>query len=109
MSKCSLKVKLQANEAYEKIKNKIGYDLIYNESHKLDNGMEIYIMVFEKYFYRTSNRGTLTISINNFYENTQVNCLAAGTSEGMFFNFDWGARDSFINKVLNLLDDYIIQ
>ena len=39
---------------------------------------------------RTSNRASLTVTIDNFEGKTNVHAVAAGTSEGLL-RFDWGA------------------
>ena len=40
---------------------------------------------------RSSNRASLTVTIDNFDGKTKVHAVASGGSEGVFFRFDWGA------------------
>ena len=42
------------------------------------------VIVLEKYYIRTSNRASLTVTIDNFDGGTNVHAVAAGTSEGHF-------------------------
>ena len=66
------------------------------------------VMVFEKYFYRVSNRLTLTVTIDNFEGRTRVHCVSGGGGQGVFFRFDWGSSDSFARSAYRALQDYII-
>jgi hypothetical protein len=65
-------------------------------------------MVFEKYFYRVSNRLTMTVIIDNFEGRTRVHCVSGGGSQGVFFRFDWGSSDSFARSAYRALQNYII-
>lgn len=57
---------------------------------------------------RSSNRASLTITIDNFGDDIKVHAVASGGSEGVFFRFDWGAGNSFANSVETALGTSII-
>lgn len=69
---------------------------------------QVVVFVLEKYFMRTSNRSSMTVTIDNFGDATKVHAVASGSSESPFFRFDWGAGDSFANSVENALAQHII-
>lgn len=67
------------------------------------NGAVMIVLVFDKYFMRTSNRASLTVSVDNLSGSTTVFAASAGTSEGLFSWFDWGAASSFESEVEKIL------
>ncbi|MDR3600461.1 MAG: DUF6054 family protein [Desulfosporosinus sp.] len=38
-----------------------------------------------------------------------MRAISTGSSEGMIFNFDWGAADSFASSVQKVLERFIIE
>lgn len=75
----------------------------------LGNNKYIGTMVFEKYYFRVSNRAALVVIIDNIKGTTGVRAISTGSSQDMIFNFDWGAADNFTNSVRNILEEYIIK
>ncbi len=66
------------------------------------------VMVFEKHYYRVSNRLTLTVVIDDFDNSTRVHCVSGGGGQSILFNFDWGASGSFTTVVQKALAPYIV-
>ena len=66
------------------------------------------VLVYEKHYYRVSNRLTLTVVIDDFDEQTRVHCVSGGGGQSILFNFDWGASGSFSTVVQKALASYII-
>ena len=61
------------------------------------------MMVFEKFYYRTSNRASLSIMISQKGNQIRVNGISTGAAQGMLVRFAWGAEDNFsgiVEKVL---------
>lgn len=104
----SVAVNILPSEVLKKVKNPIDADLVHEEFHQVDNEKSIGTLIFEKYFFRVKNRIALVIIVDNFSENTNVRIISTASSEGVFFNFDWGASDSFIGQVENVLSDNIV-
>ncbi|MBO0602089.1 hypothetical protein I2483_10475 [Sporosarcina sp. E16_3] len=71
------------------------------------NVIETFV-VLEKYYMRSSNRASLTVTIDNLEGQTKVHAVASGSSEGMFMRFDWGAGNNFANSVESALGSYIV-
>lgn len=69
---------------------------------------EVHVVVLEKYYMRSSNRASLTVTIDNLEGRTKVHAVASGSSEGMFMRFDWGAGNNFANSVESALGSYIV-
>ena len=65
------------------------------------------ILVFERYYWRASNRVTLTVTVDDFTGRTRVHTVGSGGGEGIFLRFDWGASESFANLPRKALADCI--
>ncbi|QSX09172.1 hypothetical protein J0B03_03630 [Alkalibacter rhizosphaerae] len=63
----------------------------------------IYIMVFEKYFMRSSNRASLTVVLTCRQDQIQVDAIGAGGGQGVFLRFSWGAEESFVGVLERIL------
>ena len=70
---------------------------------------EVHVIVLEKYYMRTSNQASLTVTIDNFGGDTKVHAVASGSLGGPYVRIDWGARKDFVNSVEAALGDSIIQ
>lgn len=66
------------------------------------------IMVFEKYYMRSSNRASLTVVVtgNDETEVVTVDAIGSGGGQGALFKFSWGAEEDFIGTVSDLLKEY---
>lgn len=106
MSKSSFKIRLQPEEALQLVRGHQNADLVHSEFHSLDNGKAIGTLIFEKYYFRSKNRACLVVIIENLQDTTEVRAVSTGSSEGLFFNFDWGAADNFVRSVEEILEDY---
>lgn len=70
---------------------------------------EMVVCVIEKFYYRTSNRASLTVTLDNLEGITKVHAAASGGGAGAFMRFDWGAGSNFVDGVGRALKDYIIE
>ena len=105
------RVKLTPTEAMETIKEEVlGRSVsgtLVDQYVRISDDKKIIVMILEKFYMRTSNRASLTVTIDNFESETNVHAVAAGTSDSLL-RFDWGAGKSFSNSVENALNPYII-
>ncbi|MCR8643043.1 DUF6054 family protein [Paenibacillus sp. N1-5-1-14] len=108
MSKSSFNVNLSPREVFHLVMNEQNADLIHDEFQELGDGRSMGTLVFEKYYMRTSNRAALVVLIDNVQGVTNVRVISTGSSEGVFFKFDWGASANFVDSVENILARYII-
>lgn len=112
MAKYDLKVSLDPKQAYDLIiegQSRAGSDLVHEEFIDLGDGRYIGTLVFEKYYFRAKNRAALVVIIDNIKGYTDVRSISTGSSEGLVFNFDWGAADDFAYSVIKILDPYTIE
>lgn len=109
MSQCSFNVSLMPLEAMNNVKDREDADLVYEEFHDVGNEKYYGTLIFEKYFMRAGNRAALVVLVNNLNGKTAVTSVATGSSEGILFNFDWGAADDFANSVRDILEEYIVE
>ncbi|NRD79865.1 hypothetical protein HPT25_21240 [Bacillus sp. BRMEA1] len=73
-----------------------------------DDEKEISILVFEKFFFRTGNTASLTVTVDNFGGVTVVKCISSGNGDGIL-DIDWGVGKSFIKQIRKKLDSHIIE
>ena len=66
-------------------------------------GGRLRLMVFEKYFMRSSNRASLTVAVSGDDGRVMVDAISAGGGQGVFFRFSWGAESDFVGTVESLL------
>lgn len=109
MSQISFEVSLSPQQALQLVMDNENADLVYDEWHDLGDGKQIGTLVFEKYYFRTKNRAALVVISDNLSGTTAVRSVATGSSEGMLLSFDWGAADSFVRSVENILEAYILE
>ncbi|MHA6259887.1 DUF6054 family protein [Sporosarcina sp. CAU 1771] len=69
---------------------------------------QFFVFILEKYYMRSSNRASLTVTIDNFDGETKVHAVASGGGEGVFFRFDWGASANFAGSVEKALSNHIV-
>ncbi|KLU62372.1 hypothetical protein CEB3_c12330 [Peptococcaceae bacterium CEB3] len=108
MSISNFKVSVSPKEALALVRDNEDADLVHEEVHDLGKDTCIGTLVFEKYFMRVKNRVALVVIIDNIYGPTDVRAISTGSSEGMIFNFDWGAADAFAGSVQEILGSYVI-
>lgn len=75
-------------------------------SYKEVNGSKVALRVYDKYFYRSSNRASLSLSVISSGDQIHVSAIGAGGGQGVFFRFSWGAESSILTPVIKYLDSY---
>lgn len=63
------------------------------------NGVQVATKVYDKYYMRSSNRASLTLTVIGDGDHVQVSAIGAGGGNGAFLNFSWGAEEDFIAVV----------
>ncbi len=61
------------------------------------------IMVFEKYYWRASNRASLTVVVSGEGGSVYVDAIGSGGGQGPLFKFSWGAEEDFVGLVADIL------
>ncbi|HCJ56102.1 DUF6054 family protein [Lutispora sp.] len=109
MAEINFKISITPKAACDMLQELDSAELIYDELKRPAPGKEIAILVFEKYYFRSENRAAMTVIIDNFEGVTYVKAIAAGSSQGFIFNFDWGAADNFVESVRKVFKEYILE
>lgn len=65
--------------------------------------LSMYILVFEKYYMRSSNRASLTVVVTEVNHDIKVDAIGAGGGQGVIFKFSWGAEESFVSVIEEIL------
>ncbi|SFU59014.1 DUF6054 family protein [Alicyclobacillus macrosporangiidus] len=107
MSELAFQVNLTPADAYQKVRDEQDADLVHEEFHDLGEGRCLGTLIFERYYFRTKNRAALVVLVDNLQGVTEVRAIATGSSEGLFFNIDWGASENFVRSVERILRDFI--
>ncbi|PKK99672.1 MAG: hypothetical protein CVV57_01060 [Tenericutes bacterium HGW-Tenericutes-2] len=74
--------------------------------HSITRGTEdykVYLLIFEKWYYRTSSRASLTVMLTQNEDQITVDAISAGGGQGLVFRFSWGAEENFVGVVRDLL------
>lgn len=108
MDKKEFYVSITPKQIVEHLKAVEITDIEHVEVHELPYGKQMCVMIFERYFFRTSNQATCTLIAQNFNEKTLVRLVATGTSQGLFLKLDWGASSSFVSSIAKSLSPFII-
>ncbi|MFA5576457.1 MAG: DUF6054 family protein [Tissierellaceae bacterium] len=108
MSKYIFSVNISPAEAMNIVKKNHNADLVHEEKIDLGDRKAVCILVYEKYYLRAENRAALTVIIDNSSGQTKVRSIAAGSSKGLLFGFDWGAGDDFAYSIKSMLEKYTI-
>lgn len=74
----------------------------------MGNGTKLTVSIYEKLYYRVSNRLTLTVIADNLCGKTHIHAVGGGGSQGLL-RFDWGASGSFEDTVMDALYKYVIE
>lgn len=108
MAVIEFNISITPKDTFNILSREMSAELVYEETKSYDKDKELIILVFEKYYFRAENRASLTIIADNIDDVTSVRVIAAGSSKGLIFNFDWGAADNFAESVRKILNQYII-
>jgi hypothetical protein len=74
--------------------------------NRSQDGRDVVMLVFEKYFMRNSSRASLSVVLENTTGQTWVGAAGSGGGQGAFFNFDWGTGEEFTHVVTAALQPY---
>ena len=67
------------------------------------------VLVFEKYYMRTSNRASLTVVLTGQDQVIYADAIGSGGGQGAIFRFSWGAEENFVSTAERFLRQYGFQ
>lgn len=68
--------------------------------------MTVYVMVFEKYYLRSSNRASLTVVVSGHGDTVCVDAIGSGGGQGPIFKLSWGSEENFVGVAEGILRGY---
>ena len=80
----------------------ISSQLIHKVKRELDRST-IYLLAFEKYYFRNESRTSLSILISEIDDEIVVDAVSTGGGQGMIFRISWGAEENYVNLVKDAL------
>lgn len=80
-------------------------ELIGSSERKVGDSKAI-LLVFEKYYMRSSNRASLSIMLTQDFDTVYVDAVGSGGGQGVLFRFSWGAEEDFVSLVSDILTGY---
>ena len=86
----------------EMVRSGMTVELIDSVTRQIGNAT-VYILVFEKYYMRSSNRASLTAVVTAENKDIIVDVIGAGGGQGVVFKWSWGAEESFVSSIENIL------
>jgi len=106
MSSFTFNVSIFPSVAFDLIKKfqSVNADFVYEEFNEVDKDRSIGTLIFEKHYYRSRNKPSLIVIIDNLKTTTNVRVIATGGSI-----FDFGAANNFVKSVEKILEEYIIE
>lgn len=115
MAKITLKGTGEITEIAAKLHQAVmnsGLSVELAEETRTEHGnMLVLLRVYEKFFYRASNRVSLCIQMIALDNEIVVHAIASGGGQGPIFKMDWGAESDFAYVVVGPLRklDFVIE
>ena len=80
-------------------------ELVAQSASRAPDGAQSVTLLFDKYYMRAGNHCALCVSLDDLTGMTKIFAASAGTKQGLFDFFDWGAGDDFEEEVRRALED----
>lgn len=80
----------------------ISVELI-DEIKQSRDDFQVFMLVYEKFYYRSSNRASLSILITGDTNDSKIDVVSSGGGQGWLFKFSWGAEKNFVNGLRKIL------
>ena len=90
------------------LNNSVTGELLDEYVSNTENGTTVIVQTYEKYYYRVSNRLTLTVVIDNISGRTHIHAIGSGGGQGIFYRLDRGSSESFEDCIYDAIYQYII-
>lgn len=97
------------NETLDYIRNELpntALSLELVDEGVIQSNSDVYLIVFEKYFMRVSNRVSLSIMLSEVNHRTQIIAIGSGAGQGPIFKFGWGSEEDFVADFVRFMERY---
>lgn len=96
-------------EQKENFIRRMGKNIIDNYVIDFGESKKAIVVVIEYYTWRNRNQMTATVILDNIEKNTKVHIVVGGSSQGMIFSHDYGARNCLEEKLKSLFKIYEVK
>ncbi len=72
------------------------------------NGVRCLTRVYERYSALGGNRVSLTVTLFSCGEQTQLSAITTGGSQALFFKLNTWGEENFLQRLRNVIADYIV-
>lgn len=79
-----------------------------DELTHIEDGAGLYMMVFEKYYWRNSSYTSLSVAVTGDRQSAYVDIIGAGGAQGLL-NFSWGSEGEFVDDMKDALRNHGFQ
>lgn len=76
-----------------------------DESYVTMESTRVLTRVYDKYYFRANNRASLTVVVVSDGYAVSVTAIGSGGGTGVFFKFDWGAENNFVQTVARVMQE----
>jgi len=96
-------------EILELLMGEIDGDLIHHTFHELKEGKGFGSLVFERFYPRENHQRMLVVQAEKIQGITNGTIITSSNPEEWRFQLDWDNEDDFMDDVMKLLDEYILE
>ena len=100
---------LAPKELLELLMGEIDGDLIHQSYHRLDKGRSFGNLVLERFYPTENHQRMLAVHTENIKGVTNGTIITSSNPEVWRFQPDWDEEDNFMNEVMEIIDEYIIE
>lgn len=94
-------------EAIEKavLEGLIGDPKVIDKKEMTFGNVKTCLVIYDSYFFRCSNRVTLTVFVTDENGNITVYAVGSGGGQSIYNEFSWGAEKKFVSVVEKAIND----
>lgn len=96
-------------DVLELLMREIEGDVIHHGFYEINQDKSFGSIVFERFFTRENYQRMLVVHTENVKGITNGTIITSSNPEEWKFQLDWDTEDNFMNDVIELLDEFIIE
>ena len=103
-----ISLSIRPNEVLELLISEVDGDLLHSEYHHLKKDVGFGSVVFQRYMDRVDHPISLIVNAENIHGITHATIISSSFAEGWDQMFDGDVGDELMDKVMEILERYII-
>lgn len=104
-----LTLAIHPEELMELLAGEVDGDLMYHEYYELDHDRGFGNIVFEKFYSHENYQRMLVFHTENIRGETHATAITSTNLEEWKYELDWELEDDFMEEVMEILDEYIVE